>query len=374
MKVLQLTCHFVPNLGGVETHLSDLVLELARRDFKIFVLSYRPLATKTEWKLYEKQKNLFILRIPWISGWFYRLVKNPILEFLYLVPGLFIITPFVLLLFRPRIIHSHGLAAGTAAVFWGKIFKKRVIVTTHSIYHFPEKGLYRDFVRWLFKSADHILALSNQSKKEIESLGIPPKKISVFTYWVDQKHFRPLNKEEQREKYKLGKSFIILFVGRLIAEKGILVLLDAFKQLRGDMKLLVAGDGPLRDTVAEYAKAKNDVLYLGRVEQENLPFLYNASDVLAVPSVHEEGFGRVILESLSCGMPVIASNRGGIREAMDESVGRLITVNAENLVLALKEFYNKRELFRKKREKIASYAKKRFGSDNIDVIINAYEK
>lgn len=372
MKVLQLTAHFHPNLGGVETHLNDLVTELQQRSFNIFVLTYIPLTTHTKYRLYEKKKDLIILRIPWIKGFFYRLVKYPILEFLYLLPGLFIVTPFVVLFFKPRVIHSHGLVAGTVAVIWGKLFRKRVIITTHSIYHFPNNGMYHNFVVWLFRNAEHILVLSQQSKHEIESLGISAEKISVFTYWVNQELFKPLDRVGQKKKFGLGNTFTLLFVGRLIEEKGIIVLLDAFNQIRDKMTLLIAGDGPLRYMVQKSANENPDIQYLGRVEQSQLPALYNAVDVLVVPSIHEEGFGRIILESLSCGTPVIASKRGGIVEAMDESVGTFVDMNVNNLKGMIEFMDRENNKNKNKREDIVAFAKKRFSKNNINAIINSY--
>ena len=63
MKVLQLTVHYAPNVGGVETHLTDLVNGLAKRKHTVSVLTYRPLVKKASWKIYDKpQKNIIIIR------------------------------------------------------------------------------------------------------------------------------------------------------------------------------------------------------------------------------------------------------------------------------------------------------------------------
>src|SRR3989344_493315 len=172
MKILQLTAHYQPNVGGVETHLNDLVSILTKKDNDVFVLTYKPLTAKISAKISEKNDKLEVLRIPWVTGFFYKFIRTPLLEFLYLVPGLFLVTPAVLLIKRPEVIHSHGLVAGFVAVFWGKIFKVRVIATTHSIYHFPEKGLYHNFAKWIFSNSDAILTLSKQSKREIMELGV----------------------------------------------------------------------------------------------------------------------------------------------------------------------------------------------------------
>ena len=70
MKILQLSVHYAPNVGGVETHLTDLVSELLKRGDRIFVLTYRPLVTRVSWKIFEKKNNFEVLRIPWLPGFF----------------------------------------------------------------------------------------------------------------------------------------------------------------------------------------------------------------------------------------------------------------------------------------------------------------
>ncbi len=176
MKVLQLTVHLFPNVGGVETHLSDLFKALVKENWKLFVLAYQPLSTKTEWKIFEKEENLTILRIPWLRGFFERLVQYPILEFIYLVPGLFFLTPFVIIFYKPDVLHAHGISAAVTAVFWGKIFKIRTIVSLHSIYSFPKQGLYHDFVKLIFANCDTVLSLSKKSNEEIRQLGVKKEK------------------------------------------------------------------------------------------------------------------------------------------------------------------------------------------------------
>src|SRR6266404_3275277 len=112
MNILQLTSHYSPNVGGVETHLTDFVEFLQKKNYLVTVLTYQPLVTKASWKMHEKDENLEIIRIPWVAGFFYSLVSRPILEFLYLVPGLFAMTPFVLQSKKIDVIHAHGLVAG----------------------------------------------------------------------------------------------------------------------------------------------------------------------------------------------------------------------------------------------------------------------
>lgn len=372
MTILQLTVHFSPNIGGVETHLDDLVEGLIKRKNKVFVLTYRPLTTKTEWKTYEvdEKKQLKILRLPWLPGYFYELVNKPIVEFLYLFPGLFIATPFAILLTRPKVIHAHGIIAGIIAVFWGKIFRKRVVISTHSIYHFPKEGTYTSVVRSMCNNADEVLCLSKQSAQEIIGLGIPQKKVSVFTYWIDLNKFKQI--PNAKKKLDLPKKFTVLFVGRLITEKGVMELLEAAKQIGQNVSFLIAGTGPLEGKVLE-AQKSDVVAYVGKISQKDLPLYYSGADVLIVPSVHEEGFGRVMLESLACGTPVIAADRGGIREAITTAVGFLIPISPENIAKTIVYCARHPDELRRKAKNARNFAEKHYSDSNVESIIHSYE-
>lgn len=373
MKVLQLSVHLFPNVGGVETHLKDLINYLIKTS-KVFVLAYQPLSTRTNWKIVEKDKNLFILRIPWIRGFFEKLVQKPVLEFIYLVPGLFIVTPLCLFFFKPDVIHAHGLSAGFSAVFWGKLFRIRSVISLHSIYTFPKKGLYCDFVKMLLGKADFVLSLSKKSNQEVRLLGIENNKSSVFTYWIDLKRFKVQNLKPKIKK-QLGweRKFIVLFVGRLIKEKGIDILLESVKLWNEKINLVIIGSGPMENEILKAANKLKSVKFLGKIDQDDLPKFYTGADCVIVPSTSEEGFGRVIIEALACGTPIIASKRGAIPEAMDETVGKFIEVTPNSIEEAVYYFYKNPKKLNKLAERSREFVERRYSERNAQTIIRAYE-
>lgn len=374
-KILLLTTPFRPNVGGVETHLDDLIGEGTRRGYKFYILTYQPLITKISGQTIEKGRGFIVYRMPWITmNLFLTFEKYPLFEFLYLFPGLFFLGLFFLLFnwSKINIIHAQGLVAGAVGVFLGKIFQKPVIISTHSIYNFPKIGLYPFFVRLLFKNCKHILTLSNQSKQEALSLGIPKDKVSVFTYWINQNIFKPMDKRNVRRLLKIKEGFICLFVGRLVPGKGLEELLEASKKTK-DIIFLIVGDGPLRSEVIKMGTQSN-IKFAGKVDNTKLPTYYNAADVLIVPSTHEEGFGRVILEALSCGLPVIAANRGGIREALSEKVGIFIDVTPKNINKVLMDIIQQPNKLAKLALQARVYAKVHFGEKNADKIFKYYGK
>lgn len=371
MKILQISAHYYPNLGGVETHLLDLVEALIKRGHSIFVLTYRPLTTKNvKWKIFEQHRKKVILRIPYLPGLFYDLVTSPILEFLYLFPGLFFVLPFVIIFYGPDVIHSHGLIAGTIAAFWGKMLGKRVVISTHSIYNFPEKGVYRNFVKLILSNVSSVICLSRQSVNEVKTLGVPKEKVGLFTYWIDLKKFK---KNKQAKKVlRWNEKFIVFFVGRLIVEKGIVQLLEAAQIWNKNITLIVAGSGPLESYIVGKKTEQYNLVFLGKIDYDHLPLYYSAADLLVVPSMNEEGFGRVILESLACGTPVVGSNKGAIPEAMNSNVGKLIDVSPANIARTIDFFFKNRKLLVKMGINARKFAESNYSERNVDKIINNY--
>lgn len=374
-NVLLVSIAFSPNIGGIETHFDDLVTYLDTHGWKVDVLTYTPITTNVKTKLFEKRgKEIRIYRMPWFRGAFYTLMKMPALEFLFLIPGLFVSLPLFLLTKGRgvQVIHSHGLAAGFVSVTWGKIFRKRIITTTHSIYHFPKTGLYRNLSYWIFNNADRVLTLSQQSAKEIKSLGIAKNKITIFTYWIDQKQFAPQDKKKAKTKLGWKNKFTVLFVGRFVKEKGVLEMLEAAKGFNRNTQLVMIGTGPLETIVENAKKYNSNMVVYTAIANNKLPIYYAAADVLIVPSIQEEGFGRVILEALACGTPVIGSNRGAIPEAIDETVGKLVDISVENIVQCVYYLLKNKAKLKQITENTRRFAEKRYSSKNAEIIIKSY--
>ncbi|OGM08585.1 hypothetical protein A2159_03000 [Candidatus Woesebacteria bacterium RBG_13_34_9] len=122
-----------------------------------------------------------------------------------------------------------------------------------------------------------------------------------------------------------------------------------------------------------FQKKFSNIFYVGKLTQEQLPVYYSAADIVIVPSTHEEGYGRVILESLACGTPVIGSDRGAIPEAMNETVGKLIDITPENIKESVEYFYENTDKLKSLSNNTREYAEKRYSERNAIEIIKSYE-
>jgi glycosyltransferase involved in cell wall biosynthesis len=139
-----------------------------------------------------------------------------------------------------------------------------------------------------------------------------------------------------------------------------------------DLAFVFVGDGPLSGEVRDASANFRSVFYAGKVKIRKLVQYYNAADIFIVPSIYEEGFGRVILEALSCGTPVIASNKGGIPEALSSSVGIFVEPNVNEIQRQIRCLYEHPEQLKHLRTSCRIYAENRFGEDNAKAIENAY--
>src|SRR3989344_3694636 len=156
-NVLIITSHYPPNIGGVESHLQALVTALNKYGWGVLISTYQPLASSDSAPLIETKPGFKCFRLPWLGFNIVHILTNyPALEFFYLFPGLLILSFLVLVRYFKIIdvIHCQGLVPTAVGILLGKIFKKRVISSTHNLYFFPQNGLYKNFSKIIFSSAD----------------------------------------------------------------------------------------------------------------------------------------------------------------------------------------------------------------------------
>lgn len=380
MKILQITPFFSPNIGGVETHLDDLVKELAVNKISSDVLTYQPVMSKEKALSEEKVGNyIYIRRLEIFRNLFIKVEPYPVLDFLLLTPTLLIYSLYYLIKNHSKIdiIHSHGLNAALIGCVLKFIFQKPLVISTHVTYALENTFLSK-LVFKIFDYSDYILTLSFASKNELIKLGINKNKIEVYRYWVNQNLFKLRDRDVLRKKYGYqNNDFIVLFVGRLIEKKGLIPLIEGFNLFNDTkIKLLIAGTGPLEDYVKESSEKNKNIIFLGGLKSELLKDYYSLSNTLIIPSTHDEGFGRVILEALSCGIPIIASNRGGIPEAVNDKVSILFKVSSKNVfenILLMRKMVEEKGI--DQMSKICrEFAEKNYSCDNINTFIKIYEK
>jgi len=294
--------------------------------------------------------------------------------FLYLFPGLFVAT--LLFLLRNHsfidVIHAQGLVSASVIKIVNQIFKKRCILSLHSIIGFDKQSFLGKVVPWIVSSFQGVITYSQKSRDELVSLGIPEKKILLCRQWVNFKIFKPLSHAKCNIKPPINAAFLALFVGRFIEEKGVRVLLEASLRTNPKIAFGFIGEGPLVKLIRNHGAVQKNIRLFGRVSRDELVRFYNAADIVVVPSQHEEFFGRVVMEALACGSPVVVSNRGNLPNLVENSVGFVVNPTAAALAACLNELYPKKHLLGSMRTKCRNYALARFSERNAESIIKLY--
>jgi len=319
LRVLMIVSYFHPVLGGSEQQALHLAAGLIKRGVHVSVLTRRIKGLPR----FEQ-----VMDIP-----VYRSIRT--IQFNKLFGITYILSVFWFL-YRKRnsydIIHCH-IAQGfhsIVALLIKSLFKKKVIIkvaATGPISDFTmiKKVVFGDTFLNKLKSADRIITICSQSRQEALGQGIPASSIIHIPNGVDIDYFKPLSSGEDKENK-------VIFIGRLDAMKGVHVLLKAFKQLRDEglqACLNIIGDGPDRDKYESMARdmdLNNSVNFSGEIK-EVVSFL-RKSTMFVLPSL-SEGLSNVLLESMACALPVVATRVGGNTDLIQDGMNGIL-VDSEN--------------------------------------------
>lgn len=185
-------------------------------------------------------------------------------------------------------------------------------------------------LRFYFARTCLVIALNEGARENVLACGVAPQRIAKLmwgTWGVDIDEFSP--------GACISTTPTILFAGRLHAEKGVFVLLDAFTRVHQqlpDARLNIVGDGPARAQIETRAREFGAAITLtGVVKHRAMPAMFQAADVLAMPSLTTgkwaEQVGMVALQAMACGVPVVATHSGAIPEYVPANVGVLVPEN-----------------------------------------------
>src|SRR6185312_8217526 len=216
---------------------------------------------------------------------------------------------------------------GVAAIWLGQRLGLPVAVTARGtdVNLIPQYRVPRLLIRHAIRGATALIAVSAALKEVLVELGAPPDKVTVLRNGVDTALFRPpADRDAARNALGLTGP-TLLSVGYLVERKGHHRTIEALRQLPA-FTLMIAGEGPerprLEALIAQYG-LQNRVRLLGPRPHAELPALYGAADALVLAS-SREGWANVLLESMACGTPVVASNIWGNPEVVQEPAAGVI--------------------------------------------------
>ena len=237
---------------------------------------------------------------------------------------------------------------GFAAILLGWVTRVPVVVSVRGsdVNVFKDIPIIRQLIIWTLRKADSVIVVSEALKQVSMRLGVHEEKIRVIPNGVDPEKFFSIPQEEARKKIGFigdGQS-LILSVCHLTENKGLDVLLEGLALLSEktptlNWSLYIVGDGVERERLEFLAQSlglASRVRFCGPVPHMQLVWFYNAADVCCLLS-EREGWPNVIVESLACGTPVLATSVGGIPEIITSpKVGTLVPRKPEHVAKALK--------------------------------------
>jgi glycosyltransferase involved in cell wall biosynthesis len=316
-----ISMEFPPTPGGVGHYVHNLSKTLIARGHKITVIT--PLYSKCALRQ-ELVDGIEIFRVPYL----------PVYPFHASLLGQFVNKTFKSLEHRFTIVHSHtpiplpiktSLPVLTTVHTPMKIDGRyHEIVDPHSLaVKIQALYIYPSLESKLFKASRNITAVSRTVANELGEYGLDQGEITVIGNGVDEKVFTPShNKKRSLEPY-------VLYTGVLRARKGVFDFIKSAQYVSKefpDVKFIICGRGRFLNKLKIFAQRmgpQTKILFLGFVPSAKLIELYQNATLQVVPSLYE-GLPTVLLEAMSCGLPVVATDIGGNNEVINSGVNGLL--------------------------------------------------
>jgi glycosyltransferase involved in cell wall biosynthesis len=178
-----------------------------------------------------------------------------------------------------------------------------------------------NYMIWFYGQMEEVMVPSVGTREQLAARGLPPERMKPLPRWVDTEVYAPaLRTPGFWTGHGAGPDrSVLLYVGRVSREKGLEMLVDAFRKLVNDgaaIQLAIIGDGPYRQEM-EASLSGYPAVFTGYLEGEQLQRGYASADLFVFPSATDT-FGNVVLEAQASGLPVVVSDEGGPRELMVE--------------------------------------------------------
>ena len=235
--------------------------------------------------------------------------------------------------FRPDLIHlATEFGIGIAGRYYARMNQIPIVSSYHTnidnyVRYYPSlsplKGTVEGYFKWFHRRSRRIFVPTEETMAHLQAKGYP--NLSIWSRGIDTGLFSPSNRSQEfRRQNGLRDKKIVLYVGRVAAEKDIDLLPETMRILQArysNVALIVTGDGPAMPMLR--AAAPEGTVFTGFLRGKELAEVYASSDLFFTPS-STETFGNVALEAMASGVPVIAANAGGFRNVIHHGVDGLL--------------------------------------------------
>ena len=355
MKILMLTWEYPPRVvGGIARVVYDLSHRLIKDGHEVTVITYR----EGNAPYYEDDKGVKVHRVD-----NYMINPNNFIDWIMQMNFNMITEANKIIAEEGNfdIIHAHDWLVASAAKTIKNSYNIPIVATIHATEAGRNSGIHDETQRYindtewmLTYEATEVIVNSNYMKSEIQRLfGLPFEKINVVANGVNLNKFTGIDRDYTfRRRFAMDNEKIILFMGRLVNEKGVQHLIAAMpKILAGyhDAKLVIAGKGGMLDELRAEADALglgNKVYFAGYLGGKDVERLYKAADISDFPSTYEP-FGIVALEGMLAERPIVVSDAGGLGEIVEhrETGMKSYCGNANSIADSILELLYNPELY-----------------------------
>ena len=328
MKILMLTWEYPPRIvGGIARVVHDLSKRLIKDGHDVTVVTYR----EGELPYYENDKGVEVYRVD-----NYMITPNNFIDWIMQLNFNLVAKASKLIAKEGNfdVIHAHDWLVANAAKTLKHAYNIPLVSTIHATESGRNSGIHDETQRYindtewmLTYESTEVIVNSNFMKGHIQGLfGLPFDKINVIPNGINLTNFNGIERDyEFRRQYALDNEKIILYMGRLVYEKGIQHLIAAMPKILDnyhDAKLIIAGKGGMIDELkaqVEYMGISNKVYFTGYLDAKQVQKMYKCADVAVFPSTYEP-FGIVALEAMLAGVPTVVSDVGGLNEIVEHGV------------------------------------------------------
>ena len=328
MKILMLTWEYPPRVvGGISRVVYDLSHRLIKDGHEVTVVTYRD----GEVLYYEDDKGVKVYRVD-----NYMIQPNNFIDWILQLNFNMVERASQIIAEQGKfdVIHAHDWLVANAAKTLKHSFDIPIVATIHATEAGRNSGIrepnqkYINDTEWMLTyEANEVIVNSNYMKSEVQRLfGLPFEKINVVPNGVNLNKFTGMDRDYSfRRKYAMDNEKIILFIGRLVYEKGVQNLIAAMPKVLDsyhDAKLVIAGKGGMLDELkaqADYLGISNKVYFAGYMNGKDVERMYKAADISVFPSTYEP-FGIVALEGMLAERPIVVSDAGGLGEIVEHRV------------------------------------------------------
>jgi len=324
MKVCMITWEFPPRIvGGIARHCSGLAKALVKEGHEVHVATLGFPGTP----MFEDLENVKVYRVsielghPHFITWTF--IFNHFLE-----KKIAVLNHDV----GFDVVHIHDWLTAASGITVKHHLDRPLVTTVHSTevgrargLRSPDSHLIDGLEWWMTYEANKVITCSNSMRGELENhFRLPTDKIAVIPNAIEISEYKGnVDREAVRRRYGIGPyERLVLFVGRLVPQKGVEYLLRAVPTIvrqHGGAKFIVTGDGWSRshlESIAASTGYSGRIRFLGFVSDSELIELTMSADALVVPSIYEP-FGIVALEGMAAGVPVVAANIGGLADIIE---------------------------------------------------------